>query len=420
MNTVGAESAVGTTVDLPTHQAGDLIIISARRASSSYASPPAAGGSVPAWEKIRETNVIDGANSVSLITYTAIASGNSHTSGTWANASHLIATVLRPDSGAGVVIPEATVTKLASTGSDGSLDYPALTLFSPATITDNVGYRVAVSSDASVRIGDAPSGDWLRMRAVPASDDIGTPDSSTLMAAFADSDFEAGTTRDIVTIDTAAATIAHTLQIAETGSSAPASVFDDLLDFVRLLPNAKFFPLCNIVGVPRDSTYGADGFQYIHDRLTLEWAFARVGTLAAIEGVTNPDDWRVRYATTIANRAPKISRDNPPYGTPYFEGYPPRPMWTPWPARYPEALGWSESDELSGFLTRLFAAVLVCPTDATELRSYAHRCSMRGGFDHDEWDAMYTAALAGEYDHGWRHQSEARGYWQAETPPVPH
>ena len=45
----GQASAVGTSVAIPAHQAGDLILVFARRASNSSATIPSPGGTVPTW-----------------------------------------------------------------------------------------------------------------------------------------------------------------------------------------------------------------------------------------------------------------------------------------------------------------------------------------------------------------------------------
>ncbi|QOC55766.1 hypothetical protein SEA_JORGENSEN_6 [Mycobacterium phage Jorgensen] len=76
--------AIGTnsgTVTLPSHQAGDLILIYAWVVNSTTTpSKPSASGTVPTWIDI---DASAGANNcASRISY-AIATGSSHTSGTW-------------------------------------------------------------------------------------------------------------------------------------------------------------------------------------------------------------------------------------------------------------------------------------------------------------------------------------------------
>lgn len=89
---VGANSAAASSVTIPAHQAGDLIVIFAfNNASTTTPAPPAASGTVPAWALIDTM----AASTCSPATYYFVATANNHTSGTWTNTADMIAVVLR-------------------------------------------------------------------------------------------------------------------------------------------------------------------------------------------------------------------------------------------------------------------------------------------------------------------------------------
>lgn len=82
-----------TTVTIPTHIPGDMIIIFAYRdGSTTPPSVPAASGTVPTWLQINNNT---GGNTNSSCTFYTIATANNHTSGTWTNATGMVAVVVR-------------------------------------------------------------------------------------------------------------------------------------------------------------------------------------------------------------------------------------------------------------------------------------------------------------------------------------
>lgn len=86
-------AANATSIALPAHAAGDLIVIAAwRSASNTVPGKPAAGGTVPTWADIDATN---GTNACAMRTAAVVATANNHTSGTWSSASSLAVIVIR-------------------------------------------------------------------------------------------------------------------------------------------------------------------------------------------------------------------------------------------------------------------------------------------------------------------------------------
>jgi hypothetical protein len=155
---VGTNSAGATTVSIPAHQAGDLLIMCARRANNTAASVPAASGTVPAWSTIFGGT---GAGTLSLITASAIASASGRTSGTWTNADRLLVMVLRSD---GTLAIGATAENSVTAGTT-SLVYPALT----PQRKDGSSWGVRVAARAGTGNVDiaAPPG-WTRRHIEPS------------------------------------------------------------------------------------------------------------------------------------------------------------------------------------------------------------------------------------------------------------
>ena len=90
-----ASTAASTSVVLPAHQAGDLILVIALSTSQATVSIPAAGGTVPTWNAPAASSggSLPGVSSCRF--QWAIATGSSTTSGTWTNANRLAAFVFR-------------------------------------------------------------------------------------------------------------------------------------------------------------------------------------------------------------------------------------------------------------------------------------------------------------------------------------
>lgn len=116
----GSNSAAGTTVTLPTHAIGDLIVIYAYRdGSTTVPTKPTASGTVPAWVDI---DAATGANSNSLRCAYFKATATNHTSGTWTNATGMAAIVISGQH----TSPIGGHTQSGSTG-NGTATAPAIT-----------------------------------------------------------------------------------------------------------------------------------------------------------------------------------------------------------------------------------------------------------------------------------------------------
>jgi hypothetical protein len=130
-----------TTVTIPSHVAGDLIIIITGRNSNTLATKPAASGTVPAWQVATAST---GTNTVSEGLYWFIATANNHTSGTWTNATRLSAIVIQSGTFSADT-PFGTITE-SSGASTASQVAPSATLFDSSGIS--LVLRAFVSSSA--------------------------------------------------------------------------------------------------------------------------------------------------------------------------------------------------------------------------------------------------------------------------------
>ncbi len=129
LSRVGGSSAAATSIAIPTHVAGDLIVIWAYRdGSTTPPTVPAAAGTVPAFTTIDGPT---GANACSAVCAWAVAAGTTDTSGTWTNATGMSVEVWRGQaavpigghaqsggniaSGANISIPAITLTAVDGT-----------------------------------------------------------------------------------------------------------------------------------------------------------------------------------------------------------------------------------------------------------------------------------------------------------------
>lgn len=114
---IGSASAESTSLTLPAHQAGDLIVVFAGRTGST--SPP----SVPAGWRFAAQSSQSGTTPPAIAASVGwkIAASSAETSGTWTGATMLLAVVIRDDTNALVV---GAINK--QVGNSSTVNYAAL------------------------------------------------------------------------------------------------------------------------------------------------------------------------------------------------------------------------------------------------------------------------------------------------------
>ncbi|MEC4904563.1 hypothetical protein R2351_17915 [Mycobacteroides chelonae] len=132
---VSANASTTSSVTIPTHQVGDLIVLCAFDSQNTAPTKPSAGGTVPDWNYIDNTNTTAGQGAVTTAWFKATATNT--TSGTWTWTEQMIAVVVRgtmPASpigghaavgGAGVNVTAPSVTLTHSDGSSMLLHFHA-------------------------------------------------------------------------------------------------------------------------------------------------------------------------------------------------------------------------------------------------------------------------------------------------------
>ncbi len=90
---VAANANAGSSVPIPTHLVDDIVVLCGYNPHATQApSKPSAAGTVPNWNYIDNANSAGGSG-IATASFTATATNT--TSGTWSNASYMIAVVLR-------------------------------------------------------------------------------------------------------------------------------------------------------------------------------------------------------------------------------------------------------------------------------------------------------------------------------------
>lgn len=214
---VGSASAAATSVALPAHQLGDLIIVSARRASNTAPATPAASAVIPAWRPIQTA----GANTLALKTVYAVASGSNHQSGVFTNASHICAIVLRPTTGNVLTYVNSSTGNAVSTL---DITYPALTF--AKTDGTSFGVRIGTRGVASSALSGTPWELWSNTLVQPAgAGALMTVHTLGYVGGNAPTDTASST---VSTPGTAAPYRAHTIEISEQPPSVPT--WEDSID----------------------------------------------------------------------------------------------------------------------------------------------------------------------------------------------
>lgn len=159
---VGANSASATTVTVPTHQAGDLLLIYALRDQSGTAPSLPAG-----WTSLATNN---SANDLAVRVGYKIAASSSETSGIWTNANKVAISVYRNTGSS----PFGAIASNISTSSN-TIPYPGITL----NRTDNTSWVITLGATAQPILLPNPTGTTLRTRLNTGSPNCGILISDT-------------------------------------------------------------------------------------------------------------------------------------------------------------------------------------------------------------------------------------------------
>lgn len=148
---MGSNVANTTSVTIPAHEVGDLIVIFAKGLTTAV-TKPAASGTVPAWVDV------DSASGSYTSTYTArfVATATNHTSGTWANATAMAAVVLRNADGTTPIGGHAISAASATGNTCPGVDITMSRRDGTSKILEFYGWGDGVNAFTSV--GTTPSG----------------------------------------------------------------------------------------------------------------------------------------------------------------------------------------------------------------------------------------------------------------------
>jgi len=208
-------SAAATNVAMPAHQAGDLILVTARRANNTANSLPTISG-------LTFTSLQTGAaNTLALVTAWTKATASNHGTVTSANASHICVLVLRSSHGGTLAVPTGGSSSGNANNQTNTI-YPALTL--STTGGTSMGVRVVTRGAAHANTAGSPPSGWTNSIAQPAG-------ASALMAVHTRAGLAANPAADTVTGFSSSPYRAHTIEITE---EQPPPVdppeYDELID----------------------------------------------------------------------------------------------------------------------------------------------------------------------------------------------
>lgn len=182
---IGAASAEATTLTLPAHQAGDLLVMVALRSTSNTITLTPAG-----WLQVGSNS---GLNTDSLVVSWKIATSAAEVSGTWANASFLLCAVYRDDVnllGASIAVGSRSVL-----GGTATPTFPTKAPRTAASVTpiadrmmsdSSVVIGVVASTSSAVSLAPPPSGMTNRVASSGVSaNQIAVHDTGSLVASWA-------------------------------------------------------------------------------------------------------------------------------------------------------------------------------------------------------------------------------------------
>jgi hypothetical protein len=156
---VGQASAATTSVAIPAHQPGDMILVFAR--GTVAPTIPTAGGTVPAWGTLQSSAQF----SIALTCVFFVATGSTTTTGTFTNATHIAVLVIRPAANRQLTTAAAR-SAVGGANNATTIIYPALTL--AKTDGTSMGVRIGTRVTAATQLATAPT-NWTNQTQQPAT-----------------------------------------------------------------------------------------------------------------------------------------------------------------------------------------------------------------------------------------------------------
>lgn len=184
---VSANASTTSSVSIPAHQVGDLIVLCVFDSQNTAPTKPSAGGTVPNWNYINNTNTSAGQGAVTTAWF--IATATNTTSGSWAWAEQMIAVVLSGHNAASPIGGHAAVG-----GAGVNITAPSVTL----THSDGSSMLLHFHATAFINGGgwsSAPAGYTRRIVAGPSSSRslvLNTKDATTTDGSVTQPDGSSG------------------------------------------------------------------------------------------------------------------------------------------------------------------------------------------------------------------------------------
>ncbi|MBN7391527.1 hypothetical protein I3U81_10785 [Mycobacteroides abscessus subsp. abscessus] len=184
---VSANASTTNSVTIPAHQVGDLIVLCAFDSQNTAPTKPSAGGTVPDWNYIDNTNTVAGQGAVTTAWFKATATNT--TSGTWTWTEQMIAVVVRGTMPASPIGGHAAVG-----GAAVNVTAPAVTLAHTDGSSILLHFHATAFLNAS-GWSSAPAGYTRRIVAGPSSSRsmvLNTKDTTTTDGSVTQPDGSAG------------------------------------------------------------------------------------------------------------------------------------------------------------------------------------------------------------------------------------